>query len=185
VRLYGCPYKLHKERELLAVHKRSELPVAVDNDMQGARQGYQELTTSVVSHILNVARSGSARLTPAHVRAASSVRAKGAHRNNITTRWDLTFEKGKKKCRGKIIDRVCEACRFSHYRRRTCGVKITHSPIALANLSSINLVSVFRCSSPPHNPVYERCVDPSIFPFSLSSHRHSYVSLLFISHFID
>ena len=34
VRLYGCPNKLHKERELLAVHKRSVLLVAVDNDMR-------------------------------------------------------------------------------------------------------------------------------------------------------
>jgi hypothetical protein len=32
------------------------------------------------------------------------------------------------------------------YRRRTCGVKITHSPITLGNLPSINLVSIFRCS---------------------------------------
>jgi hypothetical protein len=29
-----------------------------------------------------------------------------------------------------------------------------HSPITLYNLSSINLVSIFRCSSPPRNPVY-------------------------------
>jgi hypothetical protein len=34
------------------------------------------------------------------------------------------------------------------------------------NLSSINLVSIFRCSSPPRNPVYVRCVDPSVLPFS-------------------
>ncbi len=29
-----------------------------------------------------------------------------------------------------------------------------HSPITLANLSSIHLVSIIRCSSPPWNPVY-------------------------------
>ncbi len=48
------------------------------------------------------------------------------------------------------------------------------SPITLANLSSISLVSIFRCSSPPHNPVYVRPVDPSSLAFGLSSHRHSY-----------
>ncbi len=60
---------------------------------------------------------------------------------------------------------------------------ITHSPITLSNLSSINLVPIFRCSSPPLNPVYTRRVDPSSLTFSLSSHRHSYLSLLFISRF--
>ncbi len=61
------------------------------------------------------------------------------------------------------------------------------SPIALANLSFINyinLVSIFRCSSPPHNTVYVSRVDLSDLAFSLSSHRHSYVSLLFNSLFI-
>ena len=38
-----------------------------------------------------------------------------------------------------------------------------NSPITLANLSSINLVSIFRCSSPPRNLVYGRCVDPSSY----------------------
>jgi hypothetical protein len=51
-------------------------------------------------------------------------------------------------------------------------------------LSSINLVSIFRCSSPPINPVYTRRVDPSALVLSLSSHRHSYIGLLFSSHFI-
>jgi hypothetical protein len=37
----------------------------------------------------------------------------------------------------------------------------------------INLVSIFRCSSPPHNPVYTSRVDPSALGFSLSSHRHN------------
>jgi hypothetical protein len=35
------------------------------------------------------------------------------------------------------------------------------------------------------NPVYARRVDPSALAFSLSSHRHSYMSLLFSSRFID
>ncbi len=34
------------------------------------------------------------------------------------------------------------------------------------------------------NPVYARRVDPSALAFSLSSHRHSYISLLFSSRFI-
>jgi hypothetical protein len=70
------------------------------------------------------------------------------------------------------------------YRRLTFSVTITHSPITLANLSSINLVSIFRCSSLPHNPVYARRVDPSALAFSLSSHRHSCISLSFSSRFI-
>jgi hypothetical protein len=52
-------------------------------------------------------------------------------------------------------------------------MKDTHSPITLANLSSIKLVSIFSCSSPPINPVYPRRVDPTALVFSLSSHRHS------------
>ena len=63
----------------------------------------------------------------------------------------------------------------SKYRRRTFSVTISHSPITLANLSPINLVSIFRCPSPPRNPVYTRRVDPSVLAFSLSSHRHSYI----------
>ena len=41
-------------------------------------------------------------------------------------------------------------------------------------IESINLVSIFRCSSPPRNLVYGRRVDPSPLDFSLSSHRHSH-----------
>jgi hypothetical protein len=57
--------------------------------------------------------------------------------------------------------------------------------ITLSNLSSINLVFIFRCSSPPKNPVYVRRVKPSTFVFSLSSHRQSYIGLLYSSRFID
>ncbi len=35
-------------------------------------------------------------------------------------------------------------------------VSRSHSPITLANLSCINLFSIFRCSSPTRNPVYVR-----------------------------
>jgi len=61
----------------------------------------------------------------------------------------------------------------------------SHSPITLANLSSINLVSIFRCSSPPCNPVYTRCVDPSTLPLVFHHTGHSYISLIFISRSID
>ncbi len=68
------------------------------------------------------------------------------------------------------------------------GVPITfrsHSPITLSNLSSLNLVSIFRCSSPPHNPVYPRRVDPSTLVFSLQVHyTDSYISILFSSRLI-
>jgi hypothetical protein len=48
------------------------------------------------------------------------------------------------------------------------------------------LVFIFRCSraSPPYNPLYVSRVDPSALAFSLSSHRHSYISLLFSFRFI-
>jgi hypothetical protein len=36
----------------------------------------------------------------------------------------------------------------------------------------------------PVEPSYARRVDPSVLAFSLSSHRHTYVSLLFNSRFI-
>jgi len=65
-----------------------------------------------------------------------------------------------------------EPWRGAYHFKNTC------SPITLANISSIKLVSIFRCFSPPTNPVYVRCVDPSSSVSSLSSHRHSYIGLL-------
>ncbi len=53
----------------------------------------------------------------------------------------------------------------------------THSPITLTNFSSISLVCIFRCSSPPRNTVYARRVDLSDLAFSLSSHRHSHIQV--------
>ncbi len=44
---------------------------------------------------------------------------------------------------------------------------------------------VFRCSSSTTNSVSTRRVDSSFLVFSLSSHRYSYISLLFSSRFID
>jgi hypothetical protein len=81
----------------------------------------------------------------------------------------------------------CSSTDCLEYRRRTYRFYITHSPFTLANLSSprLNLVSIFRFSSPPHNPVYVRRVDPSTLALSLSSHRHSYMRILFSSRFIS
>ncbi len=73
---------------------------------------------------------------------------------------------------------------IKHESSSACGVKITHSPIALANLSFTDFVSIFMCSSPSRNPVYPWHVDPSVLVISLPSHRHSHISLLFIFHFI-
>jgi hypothetical protein len=61
----------------------------------------------------------------------------------------------------------------------------SHSPITLANFSSINLVSIFRYSSSSNNPVYSSHVDSSFLGSSLSSHRQSYIGLVFRSFFID
>ncbi len=57
-----------------------------------------------------------------------------------------------------------------------------YSPISLANISSINLVSIFRCSSSATNRGHPRCVDSSTLVCSLSSHRHSYIGFVFNSH---
>jgi hypothetical protein len=67
----------------------------------------------------------------------------------------------------------------------TYHFKNTYSPITLVNISSINLVFIFRCSSSPNNPVYTRRVDFSSLVFSLSSHRHSNIGLLLTSRFLD
>jgi hypothetical protein len=58
-------------------------------------------------------------------------------------------------------------------------------PISLANLSIVNLVSIFRCSSSTVNPVYPRRVTSLVLVCSLSSHRHSYIDFIFRSRFID
>jgi hypothetical protein len=57
----------------------------------------------------------------------------------------------------------------------------SHTQPSLSNLPPLNLVSIFRCSSPPRNPVYASRIDPSALAFSFSSHRHSYISILFSS----
>ncbi len=60
----------------------------------------------------------------------------------------------------------------------------SHSPITQSKLSTINLVSIFRCSSSPRNPVHVRRVDPSVLAFSLSLYRHPHICIPFSSRFI-
>jgi hypothetical protein len=62
--------------------------------------------------------------------------------------------------------------RFTPYNK--INKIIRTDTVTLSNLSTINLVSIFRSSSPPCNPVYPRCVDPSALAFSLSSHRRRF-----------
>ncbi len=93
-------------------------------------------------------------------------------------------------CSGKRKSRnhPRQGCSFTYQLKYWWGAyhfKNTYSPITLGNISSINLVSIFRCSSSPSNPVYVRSVDSSSLVFSLSSHRHSYIGLVFSSRFID
>ncbi len=63
---------------------------------------------------------------------------------------------------------------YAKYWRHPYIFEITHSPITLSILSSVKLVSIFRCSSPPHNPVYASREDPSVLAFILSSHLFGY-----------
>jgi hypothetical protein len=83
------------------------------------------------------------------------------------------------------LDSQSVALRSTLTGRGAYHFKNTYSPITLANILSINLVSIFRCSSPPSNPVYVSRVDPLTLVFSLSSYRQSYISLVYSSRFID
>jgi hypothetical protein len=53
----------------------------------------------------------------------------------------------------------------------------------LVNFSFVNLVFIFRSSSSTTNPVYVRRVNSLVLVWSLSSHRHSYIGLIFNSRF--
>ncbi len=53
----------------------------------------------------------------------------------------------------------------------------------LAKTETLQII-LKMCSSPTRHPVHVRSVVPSVLAFSLSSHRHTYVSLLFNSRFI-
>ncbi len=65
------------------------------------------------------------------------------------------------------------------------GAPITSRTHTHPSHSQTNVVFIFRCSSSTSNPVYVRRVDSSALVFSLSSHSHSYIGLVFSSHFID
>jgi len=78
---------------------------------------------------------------------------------------------------------------FCSFRSSACAIYTWILPLpsrgfffyALAIFSSIDLVSIFRCSSPPINPVYVRRVNSLALVCSLSSHRQSYIGLIFSS----
>jgi hypothetical protein len=80
---------------------------------------------------------------------------------------------------------------FFHYGITVLVVSVSPTTCSVQN-SNIHVrvevnrreVSFFRCSIPPSNPVYPRRVDPSSLVSSLSSYRHSYIGLLFNSHFV-
>jgi hypothetical protein len=67
--------------------------------------------------------------------------------------------------------------------RSKCGNLLANTEALRINLNLDGSVFIFRCSSSTTNPVSTRRVDSSVF--SLSSHRYSYISLLFVSRFID
>ncbi len=60
----------------------------------------------------------------------------------------------------------------------------TH-PSHSQNLSFVNLVFIFRCSSSTTNPVYESRVNLLVLVCSLSLHRHSYIGFICNTRFID
>jgi hypothetical protein len=65
--------------------------------------------------------------------------------------------------------------------------RVTSFPPGLRLFYSVEKIINFPSSehnSDPRNTVYVRRVDLSSLAFSLSSHRHSYISLLFSPHFI-
>ncbi len=56
---------------------------------------------------------------------------------------------------------------------------LTHH--TLKPLSPLNLVSIFRCPSPPHNLVYARRVDPSVLSFSVTHYTDTFRLALALS----
>ncbi len=61
----------------------------------------------------------------------------------------------------------CFTC-YPQFRWRTCRISFSHSPITFGNISVINLVSIFRCSSSKTNSVYVRRVNSLVLGCSLS-----------------
>jgi hypothetical protein len=84
---------------------------------------------------------------------------------------------------GNILTKVA-ALRMNFNIDETPVASRSHSPITHSKLSPINLVSIFRCSSSPHNRVYSKHVDPSLLSFSLSLYRHPHIRIPFSYRFI-
>ncbi len=61
----------------------------------------------------------------------------------------------------------------------------THTSYSQTSRLLTSSLSQVRSSSPPIHPVYSRDINSSVLVFSLSSHRHSYIGLIFRSLFID
>jgi hypothetical protein len=78
---------------------------------------------------------------------------------------------------------VCRfGCQLVYHR-----VWIVHSPITFVDFSHVDLIFISRYFQfvLSYNPVYVRHVDSSTLVLSLSSHRPSFISLIFNSHFLD
>jgi hypothetical protein len=96
---------------------------------------------------------------------------------NLGTQIPVIVEKSLSTCGYKkfqldtLDDHLCTCTVHSDVKRDHdwTHFKNTYSPITLTNISSINLVFVFRCSSSPINTVYVRRVDSSSLVFVLSS----------------
>ncbi len=64
---------------------------------------------------------------------------------------------------------------------------MAYSTFKLSNLSPLNLVAIFRCSSPPHNPVYvrtETCRSISFTFLSLFPPTPIYMYSLYLSFYL-
>ena len=72
----------------------------------------------------------------------------------------------KSKC-GLLLAKAT-ALRNPQFGWRTYRISFSHSPITFANISVINLVSIFRCSSSKTNSVYARRVNSLVLGCSLS-----------------
>ncbi len=84
-------------------------------------------------------------------------------------RFGLVSEReSEKEVRAVLGQPECFTCQFEYWWDTT-HFKNTYSPITLGDISFINLVFIFRCSSSPRQPVYTRRVDFSVLVFSTTS----------------
>jgi hypothetical protein len=94
---------------------------------------------------------------------------------NYTNRCDIGISN--KSCFGQIfvIPKIVKSREITNIQ------KVFELTVVL-----VEIFMFFLCENHIETPlVYVRSVDPSGLSFSLSSHRHTYVSLLCSSHFID